>query len=94
MSKSIINNERVCVVCQTTLDLHKHHIFFGSANRKQSEKYGCWCYLCAKHHNMSDAGVHFYKPLDNNLKKFCQQKWEEIHGSREEFIKTFGKSYL
>ena len=94
MSKSIISNKEECLVCQTPLNLHRHHIFFGTSNRKQSEKYGCWCFLCARHHNLSNEGVHFNKELDLMLKKYCQKKWEEIHGDREQFIKTFGKSYI
>ena len=94
MSKSIISNEKECVVCKTTRNLHKHHIFYGTGLRSMSEHFGCWCYLCATHHNMSDHGVHFNKELDNNLKILCQQKWEEKYGNREEFIQTFGRSYI
>lgn len=94
MSKSLISNEHYCLVCGTTFDLHKHHIFYGTANRKLSEKYGCWCYLCAKHHNLSTNGVHFNKHLDLAIKEQCQKAWEFKYGSREDFIKTFGRSYL
>lgn len=94
MSKSIISNEKKCLFCGTTLNLHKHHIFNGVANRKISEKYGCWCYLCAFHHNMSDCGVHLDKQADLQLKQLCQRVWEAKYGDREQFIKTFGKSYL
>jgi hypothetical protein len=91
--KSIMNNEKVCVVCGDTV-VHRHHIFYGTGNRKQSERYGCWVYLCPLHHNMSLSGVHFDTELDMKLKKECQEKWEEIYGTREEFIKTFGRNYL
>lgn len=94
MSKSILSNDNICYVCGYTKDIHKHHIFYGTANRKLSEKYGCWCYLCAVHHNLSNVGVHFNKALDIKLKKFCQEKWEAKYGDREQFIQTFGKSYL
>lgn len=94
MSKSIISNDRVCLVCGSIFNLHKHHIFYGRGNRKLSEKYGCWCYLCGTHHNLSDRGVHFNKDLDLRLKQECQRVWELKHGGREKFIKTFGKSYL
>lgn len=94
MSKSLISSEKKCNVCDTPLDIHRHHIFFGTANRKQSEKYGCWCYLCTRHHNMSDEGVHFNKDLDIKLKKLCQERWEGIYGTREQFIQTFGRNYL
>lgn len=92
MAKSIIQDIKECYVCGTTLDLHKHHIYEGIANRKKSEKYGCWCYLCGKHHNMSKYGVHFDKALDRNLKKECQKAFERKYN--EDFIKVFSKSYL
>lgn len=94
MSKSIISNEKQCIACHTTKELHKHHIFFGTGNRKNSEKYGCWCYLCARHHNMSDDGVHFNEAFNLKLKQYCQKRFEEQIGSREEFRRIFGKSYL
>ena len=95
MSKSIISNERQCVVCHTIFNLHKHHIFHGAGNRKQSEKYGCWCYLCARHHNLSDEGVHADNLLDLKLKQECQEILErELAWSREEVIATFGRSWL
>jgi len=92
MSKSIICNERECLVCKTPYNLHKHHVFEGTANRKLSEKYGCWCYLCAKHHNMSNESVHFNKALDNKLKKYAQSKFEEAYQELE-FLKIFGRNY-
>ena len=91
MGKSIIQNERECYVCKTTQNLHRHHIFFG-ANRKHSETYGLWVYLCARHHNMSDAGVHFNKKLDTELKQLAQKTWEETYG--DGFMSIFGKNYL
>ena len=72
--ESIINNEKKCLVCGTTYNLHLHHIFEGTGKRKVSEQYGCWCYLCAKHHNMSDEGVHFNKELDLKLKSDIKRK--------------------
>ena len=94
MSKSIISNEKECFVCGSYQNLHKHHIFYGHANRRISEKYGCWVYLCDIHHNMSSDGVHFNKPFDTTLKKYCQEKWQEINGNKDQFIETFGRSYL
>lgn len=94
MSKSIISNERQCIICHTTLGLHKHHIYGGFGNRKLSERYGCWCYLCGRHHNLSNEGVHFNKKMDDSLKRYCQKKWEEKYGDREDFIRVFGRNYL
>ena len=92
--KSIIQSKKECYVCETAFNLHDHHCIYGTANRKNSEKYGLKVWLCAYHHNMSNEGVHFNKELDAHLKKLSQDKFEEIHGTREEFRKIFGKSYL
>ena len=94
MSKSIMQEDKACLICGTVRYLHKHHIFYGTGNRAVSETDGCWCYLCARHHNMSSAGVHFNRVLDLKLKRRCQEKWEAKHGNREEFIRRYGKSYL
>lgn len=55
---------------------------------------GCWVWLCARHHNMSNEGVHFNHELDVLLKKQTQRRWEEIYGDTEKFRIIFGKSYL
>lgn len=94
MSKSIVSNDLKCWVCGNTMNLHKHHCYFGVSNRPLSEKYGCWVYLCGPHHNQSNKGVHFDHDLDILIKKTTQREWEKRYGTREDFIKTFGRSYL
>ena len=75
-------------------NIHKHHIF-GGANRTRSEKEGCWVYLCAPHHNMSDKGVHFDRKFDLELKRECESKWLEVNNKTiDDFINDFGKNYL
>lgn len=93
MAKSIMQTERRCYVCGTTYNLHEHHIFYGTANRKQSEKHGFKVFLCGRHHNLSNEGVHFNPDLDKRLKMECQAKFEETH-SRDEFMRIIGKNYL
>ena len=93
MSKSIISNYPECIVCRTTKNLHRHHIFFGTANRELSEEWGCWVYLCSRHHT-GNHGVHFNKSFDLTLKRMCQDKFEEELGTREDFIRIFGRNYL
>lgn len=93
MKKSLISNDKVCWVCGTTQDIHKHHIFRGYAFRKVSDEYGCWVYLCGRHHNLSNEGVHFNKELDLTLKKLCQEKFMKMYPELD-FIKTFGRNYL
>lgn len=91
--ESILSNEKECYICHKTQALHKHHIFFGTANRKVSEQYGCWCWLCYEHHNGSARGVHFNIALDRKLKQEAQRKFEEIYGS-DEYRRAIGRSYL
>lgn len=91
--KSLISNNKSCYVCGCNT-VHKHHIFYGTANRKLSEKYECWVWLCPYHHNMSNDGVHFNRELDLQIKRECQERWEAEYGTREEFRNIFGKNYL
>lgn len=94
MSKSILDNNKICFICGTTFNLHKHHIFGGS-NRNKSERDGCWCYLCAPHHNMSNKGVHFDRKKDLELKRTCQYIWQtKYRKTEEDFIKEYGRSYF
>lgn len=93
MAKSIMQNEKVCYVTCSTYDLHKHHVFYGSANRRKSEQWGCWVWLRSDFHNMSNHGVHFDPELDERIKKETQRRFEELHG-HELFMREFGKNYL
>lgn len=92
MSKSVMQNKRVCYFCGTPCALHRHHIYGGIGRRTLSEKYGFWVYLCMDHHT-GDHGVHFDKDRDLLLKQEGQRVWEKTR-SREDFIKTFNRSYL
>lgn len=91
--KSVIQTKKQCFVCGTTSNLHLHHCWHGTANRKKADEYGLTIYLCADHHTGSH-GVHFNKALDEGVKMLAQSKFEELYGSREEFRKLFGKSVL
>lgn len=87
-----MQHEKECIVCHTTYNLHCHHVFYGSSH-KNAEKYGMKVWLCLRHHNGSNVGVHFNKQLDLKLKCMGQKKFEETH-TREEFIRLFGRNYL
>lgn len=91
---SIMSDDYKCYVCGNTKYLNVHHVFYGTANRQNSEDYGCWIYLCTRHHTMGSSAIHNNRVLDNRIKRLCQQKWEERFGGRDEFIKVFGRSYL
>ncbi len=73
--------------------VERHHIF-GGANRKRSEKYGFVVPLRPDLHPNGVQACKDAKMIDDKLKKMAQTYYEEHHGSREEFIKEFGKNYL
>lgn len=85
-----------CYICGATEQLHRHHIFSGTSNRKNSEKYKecCVVWLCYAHHNGSNAGVHFNRQADLKLKRDAQKYFETFLGSRDTFRQIFGKSFL
>lgn len=91
--KSIIQENKECWVCGTTQDIHEHHILYGTANRRLSEKYGLKVWLCAKHHNMSKDGVHQNRELDLRLKQLAQKRFEEEYPN-ESFLRIFGRNYI
>ena len=107
--KSIIQDDKQCFVCGQYHWLENHHIFFGTANRKLSEKYGLKVWLCREHHR-GDTGVHKNAELSDNLKEIAQKTFEETYkfedlppkitmtlkcgDMRSVFIKIFGKSYI
>lgn len=90
--KSILQENKECLVCRST-NVALHHVFFGTANRKKSDEYGLVVFLCQRHHNTSNAGVHFNKQLDLKIKQMAQRKFEEIYG-HEKFMQEFGRNWL
>lgn len=91
--KSIMQKNKECWVCKTTIGLHTHHCIYGTADRKKSDKYGLTVYLCGMHHNLSNEGVHFNKKLDMQLKQTAQKAFEEKYG-HEKFMAEFHRNYL
>ena len=80
-----------CYICGLPR-VELHHIYFGTANRKISDKNRFVVPLCPEHHR-GIFGAHGNRQTDLNLKRICQRKYEEKH-SREEFRSLIGKSYL
>ena len=78
---------------QHTICIDTINVFYGVAHRKLAEQYGCWVYLCAKHHNASNEGVHFNKALDLKLKQEMQRAFEKEY-PQIDFKGVFRKDYL
>lgn len=74
---------------------HIHHIFPGS-KRKISEKRGFVIPIVYYLHIYGKDSVHENpnKGLDLKLKQMAQKYYENHYGSREDFIKEFGRNYL
>jgi len=91
MSKSLLSNAKKCYVCGSEYNIEKHHVIFGTANRKKADDDGLWCYLCHRDHQ----AVHNQDIWEKKaLQKIGQEKWESHFGSKDDFIKRYGKSYL
>ena len=95
---SILQNKddfdnRICYICGSRKDGQVHEVYFGTANRQKSIKYGCCVCLCRYHHNGSNEGVHFDIDLDIQLKMQMQHKFKEVYPDLD-FRKIFGRNYL
>jgi hypothetical protein len=72
----------------------EHHHIFGASNRKNSEKYG---FVVPLRPDLHPNGVHAGKDahlIDIRLKQMAQEYFEEHYGTRDDFIRIFGKSWL
>ena len=101
MSKSILCDEedQKCFICGKRGVVNIHHIMSGVSNRKNSEEDGLKIYLCPNcHADIHDRGKVFISKwqyiTESDIKAFGQRKWEETYGTREEFIKRYGKSWI
>ena len=73
--------------------VERHHIF-GGANKKNSERRGFIAPLRPDLHPNGVFAGKDAKAVDLRLKTMAQEYYESHYGSREDFIKEFGKSVL
>lgn len=93
--KSIFTDDMDTCIFTGSIVVERHHVFGGS-NRKKSEKYG---FVVPLRPDLHPNGVYFRRSeetlkIDGYLKSKCQEWYEENIGTRTDFIKEFGKSYL
>ncbi len=100
--KSILHDQshKQCLLCMVLEDdfsekpIHDHHIVFGTANRKVSEKLGLKCNLCEeRHHEYGPEAVHLNRYNDLLLKYMAQTIFEYKH-TRRDWMAAVGKSFL
>lgn len=82
-----------CEICGIETECARHEVFFGTANRRLSIKWGMTAWLCPAHHNMTNDGVHFNRDNDLILKRRYQAHFELMY-SHELFVAIFGRNYL
>lgn len=96
MHESIVKSARVCFFCGKDDGCEKHHVFFGTANRKLSDEDGLWVWLCSECHR-GKHGVHGYAghDMDVALKKTAEYAWLQHNNKTiQEFIDRYGKNWL
>ena len=104
--KSIMQKEKECYLCRLEAEkqgyygelphagLHRHHVIYGKGNRKKSEQYGLWVYLCAaRHHEYGPQAVHNNRKNRILLCRAAQETFEMKY-PRSLFLQEFGISYL
>lgn len=93
--KSVFTDDMERCIETGTPHCHRHHIF-GASNRNKSEKYGFVIPIAYYLHEFQEGSIHNNpnEGLDLKWKQTAQTYYEEHYGSREDFIKEFGKSYL
>ena len=103
-----VSDIKECVLCRYEANLrsywgdlpsrglHRHHVMFGTANRKKSEEYGLWVWLCPSHHEFGKNAVHSGseegREYDRLLRENAQMRFEEIYGHKK-WMEEFGKDY-
>ena len=91
---SILQSRKECYVCRTTTNIHIHEVFYGK-NRQKSIEDGCCIYLCGKHHNQSNEGIHFNHELDIKVKQTMEKQWIKSNNKTiEDFITRYGRNYI
>lgn len=88
-----------CYLCMMLYDdysektVQEHHVIFGTANRRLSEKYGLKVYLCLYHHTEGKYAVHNNAQMANRLKQMAQRAFQKQFPEKD-WMEIFGKNYL
>lgn len=88
----LVTDMSYCIVCGNP-NREIHHVFFG-AKRPISDKFGYILPLCYEHHRTGRDSPHQNRFTDLKYKRMAQIHFEKVHGTRQDFIRVFGKSYL
>ena len=95
MKGIVTEYENICIICGRAAEA-EHHLIFGTAGRNLSEKYGLKVPICNGCHTMNEKCRRVHdNPMAEKLSKMLGQAiFEAKVGSRDDFMKIFGRSYL
>lgn len=95
MKGIVTEYENICIICGRAAEA-EHHLIFGTAGRSLSEKYGLKVPICNGCHTMNEKCRRIHdNPMAEKLSKMLGQAiFEAKVGSRDDFRKIFGRSYL
>lgn len=94
--KSIVTEyPDICFFCGKPAEC-EHHLIFGNGIRKLADEDGLTIPMCHKHHNMGSLTerIHGNSMAEYLSKALGQAVWEKHYGTREDFIKRYGRNYL
>lgn len=95
-TKSIVTEyDKICFFCGSPAEC-EHHLLFGSSIRELADEDGLKVPTCNRCHNMgrTTERVHENIMAEKLSKMLGQAVYEGKIGTREEFRKRYGKSYL
>ena len=95
MKGIVTEYENICIICGRAAEA-EHHLIFGTAGRNLSEKYGLKVPICNGCHTLNEKCRRIHdNPIAEKLSKMLGQAiFEAKVGSRDDFRKIFGRSYL
>jgi len=94
--KSIIpGDNEFCFLCHKMGIFNRgtevHHMIYGTGKRKVADEDGLTVHLCNLHHRM----LHDRGDYKRDLQELAQATWmEHYNGTKEDFIRRYGQSYL
>lgn len=100
--KSILHDkkDRTCFLCMLLHDdysykevLQEHHVIFGWANRKLSERHGLKVYLCLQHHEVGKEAIHQNNEINKMVQAYAQRVFEKKWPEKN-FREIFGRNYI
>ena len=91
MESRLQKNKQICYLCGKPMaGSEKHHCLNGLAYREKCEADRLFCFV----HPVCHQFIHNHPMTARTLKQGSQRIYEAEIGTREEFIKRYGKNYL